>query len=418
MTRPAALLAACALAISAAVGLPSQAGAVSLGPDLTLAEVVVKVDLDGGHSIDEVTAENRLVVTNAVLASRGIYLVRSTDPKYADPRRVGELAGRIEKSRTVVYAEPDLVTALVDNRFHAWPNGGAEDLGTDPAVWSGQAVAARLQLPQLHGRADGSGVTVAVLDTGADATHPALAGRLESGWDYVDDDTDPSEEKAGTPDPAGGTDSAYGHGTFVSGVIALVAPGARIMAGRVLDSNGRGNVFAVSQAVLDAADAGADVINLSLGTSSKLESHLLQDAIKEVRRRGVVVIAAAGNLGTNKQQYPAAQPEVVGVGALAADTLTLTGFSGRGDWVDVAAPGEKIVGPIPDARYARWDGTSVAAPFVAGQVALIKGKAPRLDAPKVVEVVNRTTDRMQKKLVRSGAIDLIASVDYAESHNR
>lgn len=392
------------------------AQASEVKPDETLASVILKVDVSDGHTIEEVAAQYGLVVDSNVLASRGIYLVHSTDERYADPRKAGELADRISRSDAVDYAEPDLVTSLVDTRFHAWPNGSAEGVGADASLWSDQAVTQRLRLSDVHAIADGAGTTVAVLDTGVDSSHPALAGRLVPGWDYVDDDADASDELEGAPDGDGGTDTAYGHGTFVSGVIALVAPEARIMPLRVLDSNGTGNVFVVSQAILDAAASGADVINLSFGTARKLKSHLLEDAIKDVRKQGVVVVAAAGNLGNERKQYPAAQPEAVGVGALAADTSQLTSFSGFGDWVDVAAPGEHVVGPVPGGGYAVWDGTSVAAPFVAGQVALIEGEAPALDVARVVDTINRTTDKLQRKWVHSGAIDLVASVDYARDH--
>src|SRR5207248_7691126 len=134
------------------------------------------------------------------------------------------------KSDAVVYAEADEPADLADTRFHAWPDGDPDDAGTDPSVWSAQPAAATLALTDVHELSTGAGTTVAVLDTGVDPAHPALAGRLGPGWDYVDDDAQPQDVATGADGNGNGiTDEAYGHGTFVSGVLALVAPQARIL---------------------------------------------------------------------------------------------------------------------------------------------------------------------------------------------
>lgn len=379
--------------------------------------IVVKMDIADGYRISDVEAGFPVVVDSAVLASRGIYRVHPTDPKYLKEGKSKELAGKIQRAAGVVYAEPDEIASLLDTRFHAWPEGSAEDAGTDPAVWLDQQAISELRLGEAHQDSLGAGVVVAVLDTGADMNHPALQNRLVPGWDYVDDDSDPSEEAPGIPDGTGHADTAYGHGTFVSGVTAMVAPDAGIMPLRVLDSNGRGNVFAVAQALLDAAAAGAQVVNLSFGTPT-MPSKLLDETIKDLRKRGIVVVAAAGNSGNDKKQYPAAQPEVMSVAALGTESGDLASFSGFGDWIDVAAPGDDIAGPVPGGRYAWWRGTSIAAPFVAGQVALVRSMAPKLAPAKVFEAVLRTTDKLnQGHRVHSGSIDVVGSLDFTAAHD-
>jgi subtilisin family serine protease len=212
----------------------------------------------------------------------------------------------------------------------------------------------------------------------------------------VDDDADPSEEANGRDDDGdGAVDESYGHGTFVSGIVTLTAPKAEIMPMRVLDSDGRGNLFVVAEAITDAVKAGADVINLSFGTDTRPDPTKLDDAIKFARTRGVVVTASAGNESSTAEEYPAALGEVVAVSALRADLGRLATFSNSGAWVDAAAPGVRIVGPVPNRRYAYWNGTSVAAPFVAGQAALIRSRRPLLDATQTVGAITRSTSVIQ-----------------------
>jgi subtilisin family serine protease len=234
------------------------------------------------------------------------------------------------------------------------------------------------------------------------------------GWNYVGDDADTRDVALGVDSNDDGVvDDAVGHGTFVAGLVSLVAPSAKILPYRVLDSDGVGNVYIAYQAILDATASGADVINLSFGSPAKGSSHLLSDAIKSAQRAGVVVVAAAGNDGTTHQQYPAAQTEVLSVAAL--DGTALPTFSSRGKWVDVSAPGVGIVGPLPGGRYALWAGTSTAAPFVAGQVALMRSLAPSLSAKTLREAVDKTSRDLPKGSGNDPAprsIDIVAALDY------
>jgi subtilisin family serine protease len=245
----------------------------------------------------------------------------------------------------------------------------------------------------------GQPVIVAVLDTGIDLSHPAFAGRLVPAsdmYDFVDNDSDPSEEGSATTGP-------YGHGTHVAGLIAMVAPDAKIMPIRVLGPDGRGDFFKLSQAIKFALDHGANVINLSLSTPnpSKLISDVFyheldgpEDPPSGTYMPGTVVVAAAGNSGTVIREYPAAVDadpnKVVRRGrcvlSVAASTNDdgLAVFSTRGTWVSLMAPGERIISPVPYNHYGMWAGTSMASPLVAGEVALVRAMNPTASSRDVV----------------------------------
>jgi type VII secretion-associated serine protease mycosin len=242
-------------------------------------------------------------------------------------------------------------------------------------------------------RSTGAGVTVAVLDTGVDASHPDLAGHVLAGVDLVD----------GTE---GVSNDPHGHGTHVAGTIAAltgndegvasVAPDARILPVRVLSASGGGYMSDVANGIVYAADHGADVINMSISSTSQVGA--VTNAVAYARSRGVVVVAAAGNSRANGSPtaYPAADTGVIAVSATdSADRVAP--YSNRGGYVDVAAPGSDILSTFPPALgagYRRMNGTSMAAPHVAALAALLKG-ADRALSPDAVE-----------QAITSSAVDL------------
>ena len=281
--------------------------------------------------------------------------------------------------------------------------------------WAPQA----MRLPQALATATGAGVRVAVLDTGIDLGHPALAGRLLPGYDYVDNDSDPSETGSSA-------NKGFGHGTHVAGLIALSAPDAKIMPLRVLDAEGSGNVWALAAALLHAVDPdgnpqtadGAHVINMSLGTVNKTKffnilSQILScnppddlnplhdmtdagyadDKSRCLANNGAVLVAAAGNGGSGKEkQYPAAAAEygLVPIAASAANQR-LAGFSNFGGWIEAAAPGDFITSTVPGGGYATWSGTSMAAPLAAGTAALVRSKFPGLSSKDLARRLERSS---------------------------
>jgi subtilisin len=220
---------------------------------------------------------------------------------------------------------------------------------------------------------------VGVLDTGVDDTHPALVGVVKEHRNFTRDCS------------AGDTN---GHGTHVAGIIAArgpmtgVAPLAEIVSCKVLNNNGTGSLDAVAKAILYAVEAGCQILVMSLG--SPVRTVALQEAVKAAEEAGVVMVCAAGNDG-GKVSYPAAYDQPIAVGAVSR-TGELCEFSCRGREIDVAAPGEEITSCWLGGGYATLSGTSMAAPFVAGVLALAWQQMPTpKDGAKARAVVKNTS---------------------------
>ncbi len=228
----------------------------------------------------------------------------------------------------------------------------------------------------------GDNVVVAVIDNGLDFSHPLFdTSNLMTGYDFVDDDNDPSEI-------SGDSTSMYGHGTFVSGIILLTAPHCRILPLRAFDETGQGNSFAVVEAIYAAIDSGAQVINMSFGM--EVNNPLMQLAIEDAYNAGIVMVASAGNDSSSVPMYPAAYPEVLAVSAI--DTLeTIAGFSNYGDYIHLCAPGVNIYSALPGQyQWGTWSGTSFAAPFVSGAIALAMASPVTVSGSDMFTAVNQT----------------------------
>jgi Subtilase family len=389
---------------------PGPGGPKAPPPPPQPTQIIVKVNLAAGYTIGDITAAYPVKVDKGGLTSRGIYLVTPTLPvSQWPPNELPQLAGQINGSKDVIYAEVNLPIRLADTEFYAWPYGPPMPDGKLPATFTHQPAAATLQLAAAHAQSQGAGITVAVLDTGADRV-PALRGKLLKGWNYVADNGDTRD----VPSRAG--DAAVGHGTFVAGLVALVAPKAKILPEKVLNGAGYGTVYGAAQAILDATAAGAQVINLSFGTETQPPSNLLQQAIQQAQAAGVVVVASAGNEDTNQQSYPASWPQTLSVAALDQGDAGLTSFSNYGGWVDVGAPGEDIVGPMPGGGYDIWAGTSMSAPFVSGQAALIRSLEPSLHPSQVFQAIENTSMPLPANPIHDGAINIVSSLDFASAH--
>ncbi|MFH0517036.1 type VII secretion-associated serine protease mycosin [Streptomyces sp. M41] len=248
----------------------------------------------------------------------------------------------------------------------------------------------------------GAGVTVAVLDTGVEDDHPDLAGNVLEGKDMVGfgaERGDRAWARHGTA--MAGIIAGHGHGDGNGDGVMGIAPEAKILPVRVILEDGdpsrakarstRGN--ALAEGIRWAADHGADVINLSLGDDSK-SAHPESgedEAVQYALRKGAVVVASAGNGGEKGDHisYPAAYPGVIA--ATAVDRYgTRASFSTRRWYATVSAPGVDVVIADPDHKYYEGWGTSAAAAFVSGAVALIKAAHPGLTPAQIKKLLEDT----------------------------
>jgi serine protease len=287
------------------------------------------------------------------------------------PRPAADLMRRLTQEPLIEYAEPNYIyeAALV-------PNDQLYD-----QQWNLQAI----KMPEAWDVTSGSGVTVAVIDTGVTRVPDLAQTKLVKGYDFVDKDED--------------TTDLNGHGTHVAGTIAQstnnhlgvagIAYQASIMPIRVLDANGFGSVSDIVEGIRFAADHGATVINMSLG--GRMPTQLMAEAVKYAYDKGVTVIAAAGNENSDQVSFPGRYPHVIGVSAVGP-TGEKAPYSNYGVGVDIAAPGGAKTSEHPEwgilqqtinrrnpeqAEFVYLQGTSMAAPHVAGVAALIQAEGIR-----------------------------------------
>ncbi|MBT3164975.1 type VII secretion-associated serine protease mycosin [Streptomyces sp. Vc74B-19] len=248
----------------------------------------------------------------------------------------------------------------------------------------------------------GAGVTVAVLDTGVEADHPDLDGNVLAGKDLVGFGAREGDEAWARHGTAmAGIIAGHGHGPGNGDGVLGVAPEAKILPVRVIledkdparakARSTRGN--ALAEGIRWAADHGADVINLSLGDDSA-SAHPEpgeDEAIQYALRKGVVVVASAGNGGEkgDRISYPAAYPGVIA--ATAVDRYgTRAPFSTRRWYATVSAPGVDVIIADPDHKYYEGWGTSAAAAFVSGSVALVRSAHPDLTPAQIKRLLEDT----------------------------
>jgi type VII secretion-associated serine protease mycosin len=256
---------------------------------------------------------------------------------------------------------------------------------------------ARYGLAAVHEITEGRGVTIAVLDSGVDPTHPQLAGAVQGGGDLLN--------SSGT-----GLEDCVGHGTSVASIIAArradgiafvgVAPQARILSIRVGDRRqteegyvGTGDIAALVNGIQRAVAAQPRPAVLNLSISTTTDSPALRTAIRSALAADIVVVAAVGNLhgDGDPTPYPAAYDGVVGVGAIGP-TSGRWEASQVGPYVDLVAPGDAVLTAARLGGHVPQSGTSFATPFVAGTAALIRARWPGLDRAEVVRRLLATAD--------------------------
>ncbi len=339
----------------------ARAGAGAVG----LAGAVGRVDavlvLEPGQGEPEARELARSVSGRIVgaLPRLGTYLVDLPEPSEgaraltARPAALAALRGRTG----VLSLEPPRRLGLLDARPVATP------FATDPYLASQWHLAA-IGAPAAWAVSGGSpSVTIAIVDTGIDYTHPDLAGKVVLGPDLGSGDADPVD--------------THGHGTHVAGTaaaagdngigVAGVCPGCSLLAVKVFpDGSGSAWDYLVAEGIVWAVDSGARVINLSLGGPD--QSAVTRNAVDYAWSRGAIVVGAAGNDGTTAPSYPGGYENALGIVATTpADTRA--SYSSYGPWADIAAPGSGILSTVPGG-YASWSGTSMAAPIASGAAGL------------------------------------------------
>jgi subtilisin family serine protease len=362
------------LATLPAAASARPADSASPGKKAGVSATQVSVRVDSPAEMRRLEAEIKR--SGGTIARRGIHgdsvLVNVPDGSNAET-----YSAEIAASTPVQYAEP---TAIV--QAFATP--------TDPQYslqWGLPMVNAPAAWDYGWGSAS---IVVAVVDSGVDLDHPDLVNQIvDSGRDFVDVDMNATD--------------VFGHGTAVASVVAAqannvilgcgMAPGVKILPVRVLGNDGSGTAYDVAQGVEWATDKGADVINLSLG--STVADPDMADAIAYALLNDVVVVAASGNKGTDQVQYPGRLPGVIAVGAIdqsklsAKDTSGFT-FSDHGPDLDLVAPGKSIYALTKGGGYSYWTGTSFAAPFVAGTAALMRSRNRSTAGTEVANVLLST----------------------------
>lgn len=231
-----------------------------------------------------------------------------------------------------------------------------------------------------------SSITVAVIDSGVDPSHPDLSNKLVPGYNFLGGSTSDTHD-------------VYGHGTAVAGVIgadtnsgigvAGLGWNTTIMPLVVVNSSNVATYADIASAINYAADHKAKVINMSLGGTSY--SSTLQSAVDYAWSKGLVVVAAAGNNSSSAGFYPAALNNVVAVSA-TDNNDNLAGFSNFGNWIAVSAPGTYIYTTNNGGGYGNWQGTSFSSPQVAAVAALLFAENASLSNQQVVDLIKSNSD--------------------------
>ncbi len=220
----------------------------------------------------------------------------------------------------------------------------------------------------------GEGITVAVIDSGVNE-HIALKGNITR--------IELTELSEGS--------SQLGHGTAVASIISGdhpltqgVAPDSDILSIRITDETGSSNSFTLAEAIFQAVDAGADIINISMGSEGN--STMVEEAVLYAKEQGTVIVAAAGNNGLNQISFPAGYESVISVGAVEQGGKHLD-FSNSGPTLDISAPGYQINAAWGSEQLTAFSGTSGSAPLVSGAIAAGMSQYPNLSASEVADLV-------------------------------
>lgn len=233
-----------------------------------------------------------------------------------------------------------------------------------------------------------SDTVIAIIDTGVDSEHPDLKEKMLEGYNVITPGTPPKDDVR--------------HGTHVAGIAAAIgnnaigvsglAPKCKILPVKVL-GNGTGSMETVAEGLIWAADHGADVVNMSLGTYT--ENKTLGEAVKYALGKNVVCVATMGNDNVERRRYPAGFPGMIAIGSTDENDKK-SSFSNYGNWITVSAPGTNILSTLPTYMspngYGKMSGTSMAAPLVTGLVGLMRSQSKGLSPAEASKVLKESSD--------------------------
>lgn len=332
------------------------------------------------------------------IGSTGAHLVKVPAGKEA------QLIQSLSRNPAIEYAEPDeLVTATTADdyyfdRQYALNNEGQAFTNTkgDIGIAAGTADA-DVDAAEAWGVATGNGIKVAVLDSGVDLNHEDLSSKVVARANFSG---------------AASADDNYGHGTHVAGIVAAVhnsdgvagvCPGCTVLAGKILNDSGVGSSSGLANGINWAVSNGAKVINMSVGVRA---SRTLETAVNNAWNKGVVLVAAAGNGGSQTKIYPAGYPNVIAVAATDNKDAKASFSTYGASWVDVTAPGVNVYSTFPNhpfylakpnnrsLNYDVGNGTSMSAPIVAGVAALAWSSNPGATHTSIRAKVESTADKI------------------------
>ncbi|MCS7300633.1 MAG: S8 family serine peptidase [Fimbriimonadales bacterium] len=248
-------------------------------------------------------------------------------------------------------------------------------------------------------------VYIAILDTGIDSNHPDLANKMRRhsngavyGYNTLNNTTNALDDNGHGTHCAGIAAAEINNGVGIAGVAAWNPALSnsnnfvQLMPVKVLSASGSGSLAAVANGITWAADNGAQILSLSLGSGAGAQQ--LQDAVTYAWTRGCLIVVAAGNSGSSSPQYPAYYTNCIAVAATDSSDR-LASFSQYGSWVDIAAPGVGILSTIPNNSYASYDGTSMACPHVAGAAAVLWSHNPSLTNAQLRSALETNVDPYQ-----------------------
>jgi subtilisin family serine protease len=351
---------------------PSAASAAAAAPD----ELIVKIKEGGDLSALAAKYGARIASRNEKLST-----VLLKFPQGAD---LASLQKKLKDEPFVGYAERNVALQ-------------AATLPNDPKFTSQKSYIQATQVDKAWDVTTGSpNVTIAIIDTGVDTSHPDLKPNLVPGWNTISNSTNVSDDNGHGTHTAGVAAAAYNNAVGIAGVAGT----SKIMPVKALGSQGSGWANDVAEGVIWAADHGARVISMSFGTSQNLAE--LQDAITYAYRKGAVVLAPTGNSGSDgcssvRPRYPAAMNHVVAVASMNTATKSRSAFANCGPYVDISAPGENVITTeryssysTPAAQSTSWtpnNGTSLSTAYAAGVAALVLSQRPQLSPDQVEQAL-------------------------------